>query len=617
MRMVPRRKKTFINGNSHVKKATISSRFIKYFIILLLIPFLLGSMLIYIIQSNASKRNAIMLYSDINARVNLNMDMTFQKIENAANEMAFSSLTQKALEKYNQNGNPQTIDQLLSIKDLLVDSEIKSNFLIKNAVLFSNDGKYFNDIGFYKENHSIYNYSYFKKLSESHGENIWISSHIDNYDPMTGSQNVITLAKKILLVSGHDMADTIGYLIINIRENDLNKLMYTYGNNSENIIMVSPSAGIISHSDKKLIGTPFDLTPAKGNSSGTYFNIIDNKECLVTYSKLQKTGWYLIAAIDSAAILRESRNLMYLTVTVTVVLFLFFILIILLLSKRISKPIKNLSRQMRKVENGDFNISFNENADILEVDNLTKGFNVMVYKLNNLINDVYNAEIKEKQLEAAVKQAELEALQQQINPHFLYNTLDCINWMASLEGNDSVSNMVMALGNYFRSSVHRGKNFVTVEAEVQNIKDYLYIQSMRSGFRFKSEINVEPDMLKCFTMKLLLQPIVENAIVHGLEPKHSSGTIKIDIYKKNEHIEFCIEDDGVGMSKTELDSFLKSLTEKVKNSIGLRNVLERLTLYFGENHTYSIQSQEGKGTKIVITIPCIYTEEELHNIIQS
>lgn len=615
--MFLRRRKIFINRNSHIQKATISGRFIKYFIILLLIPFLLGSILIYITQSSASKKNAIMLYSDINARANLSLDMTFQKIENAANEIAYNSQIQSMLEKHKENGAVQTNAQLLSIKDLLVDSELKSNFLIKNTVLFSSDGKYFNDIGFYKDSFSIYDYSYFNALSESHGENIWITSHIDNNDPMTGSQNVITLAKKILLVSGHDMADTIGYLIINIRESDLNKLMYTYGNNSENIIMVSPSTGIISHRDKKLIGTPFDLTPAKGNSSGNYYNSIDNKDCLVTYSKLQKTGWYLVAVIDSAAILHESRNLMYLTVIVTVVLFLFFIIIIILLSKRISMPIKNLSKQMKKVENGDFNISFSGNIDILEVDNLIKGFNVMVYKLNNLINDVYNAEIKEKQLEAAVKQAELEALQQQINPHFLYNTLDCINWMASLEGNDSVSNMVMALGNYFRSSVHRGKNFVPVEAEVQNIKDYLYIQSMRSGFRFKSEINVEPDILKCFTMKLLLQPIVENAIVHGLEPKYSSGTIKIDISKKNEHIEFCIEDDGVGMSKTELDSFLKSLTEKIKNSIGLRNVLERLKLYFGENHTYSIESQEGKGTKIIITIPCIYSEEELNNIIKN
>ncbi len=586
---------------SKVHKATISDRFIRYFIVIFIIPLLIGSIVSYIIQSESSRKNAIIMNHDINTRTGMNLDMMFQSIENVANDIAFNEDIQSSLINY-ENGKSSSTDLMIKLKSTFVDSQIKTDFLASNIILFSSNGYYFSDINFYKTWFNVKDYDFGKELLKSHGENIWIPSHIDRNDIKTGTSNVITLTKKIRVSSGDNIGMTIGYLIINVRESELYKLLYNYGSQSEELMLVSPDSKIISHRDKGMIGKTFDLSLISGHSAGNYFTKFNGRESLIVYSWIKKTGWYIVGINDTGIILKNSKQFLYITIIVTTVMFIIFVFIIVLLSKRISKPIIGLYRQMKKVENGNFDLTFDKHSDIMEVDELIRGFNVMVYKLNNLINEVYEAEINKKQLEIEVKQADLEALQQQINPHFLYNTLDCINWMASLEGNESVSNMITALGNYFRSSVHRGKNFVTVEEEIKNIQDYLYIQSIRYRYKFNTIINVQPEALHCRCMKLLLQPLVENAIIHGIEPKMGTANISINVSVLQDKLIITVADDGVGMPAEVLNNILYAQPEK-GGSIGLKNVLGRLKLYYGED-TYTIESAEGKGTTITINIDC-------------
>jgi two-component system sensor histidine kinase YesM len=592
---------------SQVHKATISGRFIRYFIVIFIIPLLVGSVVSYIIQSEASRKNVITYSHDVNTRTSMNLDMLFQSIENSANDIAFNNVIQNSLIEYEQLGRSPSTNLMINLKNILIDSQIKTDFLASNIIVFSSNGYYFSDINFYKNWFNVKNYDFGEELIKSHGENIWIPSHIDVNDTRTGAANVITLAKKILVSSGDNMGLTIGYIIINFKESELHKLLYSYGNQSEDLILVSRDSKIISHQNKSMIGSYFDMSSMSGHSAGNYFTRYNGSESLIVYSRMQKTGWYIVGINDTSVILKSSRQFLYITIIVTLVMFVIFVFIIVLLSKRISNPIIGLYKQMKKVENGDFNLTFDKHSDIMEIDELIRGFNIMVYKLNNLINEVYEAEINKKQLALEVKQADLEALQQQINPHFLYNTLDCINWMARLEGSESVSNMITALGNYFRSSVHRGKIFVTVEEEVKNIQDYLYIQSIRYRFKFNTTINVQPEAKHCRCMKLLLQPLVENAIIHGIEPKVGTATIIIDISVQEDKLKIIVADDGVGMPPEVLNKILYSHSEK-GGSIGLKNVLERLKLYYGED-TYEIVSVEGKGTTISISINCFENKQ--------
>ncbi|RCX16031.1 two-component system sensor histidine kinase YesM [Anaerobacterium chartisolvens] len=608
------KKGSAIKGNRgrnyrHIRKTTISGRFIRIFIVIFLIPLLAGGVVSYVIQSEASRKNAITVNHDINTRTNMNLEMMLQGIERVANDIAFNENIQSTLIDYEKSGKAPLSGKMVELKSILLDAQIKTDYLVSNIVLFSYKGFYFTDINFYKDWFNVKDYHFGELLSKSHGENIWIQSHIDKNDTKTGAAHVITLVKKIRVSKGDDMGVTIGYLLINVKESELYKLLHNFDNQSEELMLVGPDSKIISNKDKSMIGKSFDLSQISGKSAGNYFTKYNGVDCLIVYSWMKKTGWYLVGIHDTEIILRDSTQYLYIAIIVTSILFLIFVFIITLISRRISRPIIGLYKQMKKVENGDFDVTFDKHSDTMEVDELIRGFNVMVYKLNNLINEVYEAEIKKKQLEIEVKQADLEALQQQINPHFLYNTLDCINWMASLEGNENVSNMILALGNYFRSSVHRGKNFVTVEEEVKNIKDYLYIQSIRYRFKFNADIKVQPEALRCRTMKLLLQPLVENSIIHGIEPKAGTATITIDISISEDRLIIIVSDNGVGMPPEVLNKILYALPEK-GGSIGLRNVLERLKLYYGED-TYKIESVKGEGTAVTINIPCFESTDKI------
>ena len=261
-------------------------------------------------------------------------------------------------------------------------------------------------------------------------------------------------------------------------------------------------------------------------------------------------------------------------------------------SGMVSSRIERLTHFMQEVQEGSMDMQM-ESDDRDEIGMLYRGFGSMMKRIRTLINEVYLSKITQKE-------AELKTLQAQINPHFLYNTLSLINWKALAAGEEDISRMTLALSTFYRTALNRGRNVLQVETELSNTRAYLEIQSMLHDGDFDYEIEAQTEILQCESLNLILQPLVENAIHHGIEEKTDGrGKITVRGWKEDNCVWFMVEDNGVGMEQEVAD---KILTMESKG-YGVRNVDERIRLCYGEKYAMKVESVVGKGTKMTIHFP--------------
>ncbi len=263
-----------------------------------------------------------------------------------------------------------------------------------------------------------------------------------------------------------------------------------------------------------------------------------------------------------------------------------------LFQKFVVSSIRLLERNMQRVEAGDRTLRVvSDSKD--EIGGLIRGFGSMLTEINRLIQQNYEGKL-------ALRKAEMKALQAQINPHFLYNSLSLINWKAIEADADDISSITLALSSFYRTSLNRGKNVLTVEKEIENVKSYLMIQSYMHDNSFDVVIDVDEDILQYETLNLLLQPLIENAIDHGIDLlEEGKGYIKIIGRQTADTIVLMVEDNGVGIEPEVLSSIL---TYKSKG-YGVHNINQRIELFYGKPYCLSIESELGKGTKCTVTIP--------------
>lgn len=275
--------------------------------------------------------------------------------------------------------------------------------------------------------------------------------------------------------------------------------------------------------------------------------------------------------------------------------------VLILISNVVTKPLYNLSQAMEHFKNGDFTQKIEVHTKD-EVGEVTACFNSMVDDIRNLIDKNYVLALKEKE-------SELDILQAQINPHFLYNTLDSLYWKAIESDNEEIGEDILSLSQLFRFVLNRGNGIVTVRLEMELIERYLYIQKIRFGKRLEYVIEFEDTILEEEIPKLILQPFVENAIVHGFEKGTSDYLLTISGKREGKYMTFSIIDSGVGMSKEQLQAiWVKSDSRQYASQrIGryaIKNVKERLELIYKEDYTLLVESKEGHGTTVKITVPC-------------
>lgn len=266
----------------------------------------------------------------------------------------------------------------------------------------------------------------------------------------------------------------------------------------------------------------------------------------------------------------------------------------------IIQPISQLNQATEKIAQGDFNARAQADSDD-EVAELAVSFNKMAGSMQSLIDKV-------KEDERKMRKADLRLLQEQIQPHFLYNTLDTIVWLIESNEPDEAVTMVVTLSDFFREILSKGKEFISIKEEKKHISSYLQIQEMRYRDILEYDIQLDQVIYKYQILKLTLQPVVENALYHGIKYKRAKGCIHIHGEKEGDIIRLTVRDDGVGMDEEELEQLRQQIEkpcQETEKGFGLANVNERIHMYFGPEYGMKIQSQKGKGTTVEIVIPAI------------
>ena len=316
-------------------------------------------------------------------------------------------------------------------------------------------------------------------------------------------------------------------------------------------------------------------------------------EKIYALSRSKTTGWTIVGCMNMSELLRNSRQTRSIYVLVAMGLIIVALLISSIIAKNITLPIQKLRDSMKSVQKGNFHIEDIEVISDNEIGSLTRSFNVMTHR----IQDLMEQNVKEQEQKRKI---ELKALQSQINPHFLYNTLDSIIWMAEGKKNEEVVIMTASLARLLRQSISNEEELVTIGQEVEYVRSYLTIQKMRYKDKLEFKIDVDPYITHVPIIRLVLQPIVENAIYHGLKYKDSRGLLTVHGYRKDENVVIDIIDDGVGMD----EETLKHIYDKHKvnyhsNGVGVYNVQQRLVLYYGKDYGIIYHSEKGKGNHSV------------------
>lgn len=361
--------------------------------------------------------------------------------------------------------------------------------------------------------------------------------------------------------------------------------------------LISECGLYITDQDGKLVFEESRFSGKNQNYDLTYSEFLEQRDrgstdYIILCEQSNTTGW-TVWLYQPVGLAGEAMRPIGVMAGVTILICIFAaVLAYFITSGMVSSRIERLTHFMQEVQEGSMDMQM-ESDDRDEIGMLYRGFGSMMKRIRTLINEVYLSKITQKE-------AELKALQAQINPHFLYNTLSLINWKALAAGEEDISRMTLALSTFYRTALNRGRNVLQVETELSNTRAYLEIQSMLYDGDFDYEIEAQTEILQCESLNLILQPLVENAIHHGIEEKTDGrGKITVRGWKEDNCVWFMVEDNGVGMEQEVAD---KILTMESKG-YGVRNVDERIRLCYGEKYAMKVESVVGKSTKMTIHFP--------------
>ncbi|NOU98841.1 cache domain-containing sensor histidine kinase [Paenibacillus planticolens] len=361
---------------------------------------------------------------------------------------------------------------------------------------------------------------------------------------------------------------------------------YTYVLSREGrVISPSQSNHIKSYIDSKW------FKDAALQNSGSLISMVGGKKMLVCFDRMQTTGWITAAFVPYDQLIVNLSNLRTYTLYLSIFLMVLSIIIAYLLSGWLTNPIKKLLVATHLIGFGKFTTKMPELSD-KEFGFLFSKFNQMNEKIQQLITENYEVKLREKE-------AEIMALNLQLNPHFLYNTLNIINWMAIDKNQDDISRMIISLSTMLEYTVHNKKEVVSLLEDMKWLKGYLHIMSTRYEGIFGVHYDMDPDLNNCTVPKLFLQPIIENSIIHGFDSLEKGGMIRI-IGRKNETtVHFTVQDNGKGISSAQMKKMMENDSERV----GMSNIDKRIKLLFGQEYGISFDSQVGVGMSVHIVFP--------------
>lgn len=341
-----------------------------------------------------------------------------------------------------------------------------------------------------------------------------------------------------------------------------------------------------------------DLIETKKLVLGSTGVTINHQSFNLYISTITNTGWKVSVFTNNSQIYSVLYNFIIIVIITILLLSIIYIFIVYVIVKQVTYPLYRLQAEMNKVKDLNYDVNRSKlKKGSKEIIQLDATFNEMMRRIRYLADKLLQEQENQRK-------SELKALQNQINPHFLYNTLDSIIYMIDKGENQKAEEMIVALSKFFRISISRGKTIIPLKDEVEHVRNYLLIQKIRFGDQFTYSIDVDPSLYQYSCIKLILQPLVENAIEHGLNDNESGGKIEIIGTQNENYIILKIKDNGYGISEDKLEQIYKSFhDDSIHQGVGLKNVYQRIKIYYGEEADIKIDSLFDEGTIISIYIP--------------
>ena len=445
-------------------------------------------------------------------------------------------------------------------------------------------------------------------------ENLHFSTpHVQHLfeDPDARYHWVVSLSRHVELTRGGVIQS--GVLLVDMNFSGIEQICkdVSFFDGQGYLYLIDGNGEIIYHPRQQLLYAGLqeenNLTAA-GYSDGTHTEIFQSQRRQVTVKTVGYTGWKLVGVVP-AETLRDNYSQLLLFALFIVSFSIFLLVFVnLRLSEWITAPMKKLDHAVRELEKGVESVDFNVDGPY-EVEHLSHSVQSMISTMRHLMEDVLHQE-EEK------RRSELDVLQSQINPHFIYNTLNSIKWMADMQGSKRMVTALDSMIKLMQFSSKNSREVIRIQDEIDLIRDYINLINLKYFDRIFVDVHVEPGLENCETLKFLLQPIVENSIYHGFSSMVRQCTVQINITRKEDRILYEVIDNGKGMSKEKIRQALEEdhpLNSHSFNKIGLYNVNKRIQYIFGEEYGIQIDSEPGKYTRVIVEIPARIYKEEMAN----
>jgi len=398
-------------------------------------------------------------------------------------------------------------------------------------------------------------------------------------------------------------SERFGVLVINLNPAEINSILKAINFQT---FLVDKDGKIIAGNGENYTGKELDISLSESSKREGYNALIEGEKYQIISVPLTLPGkeenFYLVSIIPLDIILEEPLKMQNLALSIIFITAVLSISLIFIFSRTMSKRVKLLNQGVKEISQGnwDFNIPVEGNDEIGE---LTDNIENMAQNIKKLIEEVYLSNLREKE-------TKLKLLTSQLNPHFLFNTLQTIHLMAITGGQKEIADISIKLGNLLRKSIEL-EDLIKLETEISLIRDYLEIQKYRFD-QISYNINISGNISDVYVLPFLLQPVVENSIIHGLQEKSYSGFIEISVDVREKDLTIVVEDNGVGMDEQTLQMINScNYADAFQEKTGIKNTVERIKLFYGENYGLKIQSKKEKGTRVEIFLPVMRKEESV------
>lgn len=492
-------------------------------------------------------------------------------------------------------------------EDIKNDSFYSRNKRIRRIMLQIYSSVTMNDVEIYGINETNHYLSLWSKKYEIPDKDILFENAnlSKGRSVLVNNINDADTIQMIKMVKDLQTYKPIGYIRFGLKRNYIEKM-------AKNINFGSDGGVVIFDENlNKISGIAHDSVLSKllkeKPSIGNFSYSEGKNEYTAVHIHSDSTGWTTVGVIPLRYINKDLAGIQYLTVIIIVLTIIIGVTVSVIIAQSLILPLENTVNALEKFSRGDFAVRLKENR-CDEIGKLNRIFNKAIKEINELMQKVTQSEILNKEME-------FKTLQSQMNPHFLYNTLDAINWLAFKEKQTEICNLVAAISSLIRASISNKKSIITIEHELDYVKNYIYIQHIRYKDRFDTIYDIDESLLKQAVPKLIIQPIVENAIIHGIENSKNKNLLYISVKCENECIIIIVKDTGIGMTDEKVSELLKEPLntegdeQKAHTNLGLYAVHKRIQLMYGDLYGITVHSQAGEGTTVTLHIPFTKKQE--------